>query len=452
MKILPAVRSVSVEQHVLEKEQAHAVRLAMEKMALQDEQRLMRDAGDEARMLIRQHEASRNDPASVIPSSVATRASPFTAPRAAPRPPGPPPALNDTRSHSPPADYAPQAHLPRKLSFSALVNRRRSSGTKRKASGRQASVSNPNDKIYEDPSPAEHATAAAATATMPRTSKVPMQPHDSLAVRRNPFARAKSTRQSQLTTRPPPDEPDQKKPPYKIDTARDPPSQPRDAGYKSFKNASSSATPKADEDVDIENADAVTVTRFKNGVEVRGDDIRAATSMKLRDRSERLPCPTVTSDDSSRPIVSFSRDRTRPSLGAAAEKGTASRLRIHRHGGASSEVTSSERSRTGGPTEPKPTTATSGPSLGIPQISINPLEREPLPALDTGEHMDVGVWSGDVPTISITAVPSIHIDVSEAANTAPSRPAQSANPAATHTRRTTSDGAQPTQHLSLIHI
>ncbi|KJZ79097.1 hypothetical protein HIM_01248 [Hirsutella minnesotensis 3608] len=43
----------------------------------------------------------------------------------------------------------------------------------------------------------------------------------------------------------------------------------------------------------------------KNGVEVRSDDIRAATSRRLKDRSVRLPEPTAVSDSPGRPIVSF---------------------------------------------------------------------------------------------------------------------------------------------------
>ena len=47
-------------------------------------------------------------------------------------------------------------------------------------------------------------------------------------------------------------------------------------------------------------------------LEIRGDDIRAATSMKKKDRSPQLPTPVAVSDQPGRPIVSF--DRTwRPS-------------------------------------------------------------------------------------------------------------------------------------------
>ena len=42
--------------------------------------------------------------------------------------------------------------------------------------------------------------------------------------------------------------------------------------------------------------------------EVRGEDIRAATSQKLKDRSPKLPMPTAVSDRPGRPIVSFQKD------------------------------------------------------------------------------------------------------------------------------------------------
>lgn len=69
-------------------------------------------------------------------------------------------------------------------------------------------------------------------------------------------------------------------------------------------------------------ADWTNELRLKNGVEVRSDEIRAATSKKRNDRSPRLPQPSVVSDRLGRPIVSFdkqykSSDRARES-GASA--------------------------------------------------------------------------------------------------------------------------------------
>lgn len=45
--------------------------------------------------------------------------------------------------------------------------------------------------------------------------------------------------------------------------------------------------------------------RYIDGYEVRSDDIRAATSMRKSDRSPNLPTPTAVSDKPGRPIVSF---------------------------------------------------------------------------------------------------------------------------------------------------
>ncbi|KAL1956004.1 hypothetical protein VTO42DRAFT_7904 [Malbranchea cinnamomea] len=49
-------------------------------------------------------------------------------------------------------------------------------------------------------------------------------------------------------------------------------------------------------------------TPTKNGLEIRSDEIRAATSKRLRDRSSKLPTPTAVSDRPGRPIVSFDPD------------------------------------------------------------------------------------------------------------------------------------------------
>jgi len=46
----------------------------------------------------------------------------------------------------------------------------------------------------------------------------------------------------------------------------------------------------------------------KHGMEVRSDDIRQATSMRLKDRSPKLPTPSAVSDSPGRPIVSFDRN------------------------------------------------------------------------------------------------------------------------------------------------
>ncbi|KAF7508735.1 hypothetical protein GJ744_008982 [Endocarpon pusillum] len=75
---------------------------------------------------------------------------------------------------------------------------------------------------------------------------------------------------------------------------KNPPSQSRSAGY--IKNT---IPPSVDVMPEVQTPPS------KNGIEIRGEDIRAATSMKLKDRSPKLPLPTAVSDRPGRPIVSF---------------------------------------------------------------------------------------------------------------------------------------------------
>ncbi|WYZ34384.1 hypothetical protein EsH8_I_000660 [Colletotrichum jinshuiense] len=78
------------------------------------------------------------------------------------------------------------------------------------------------------------------------------------------------------------------KPRCNVDIHRNPPSQSRNPQYTTN---TSFVKPMVDD----------TVPK-KNGVEIRGDDIRGATSMKLKDRSAKLPTPTAVSDRPGRPI------------------------------------------------------------------------------------------------------------------------------------------------------
>ncbi|KAK2026871.1 LIM domain-containing protein [Colletotrichum zoysiae] len=81
------------------------------------------------------------------------------------------------------------------------------------------------------------------------------------------------------------------KPRCNVEIHRNPPSQSRNPLYTSNSPAPKPAV-----------HDAVPK---KNGMEIRSDEIRGATSMKLKDRSAKLPTPTAVSDRPGRPIVSF---------------------------------------------------------------------------------------------------------------------------------------------------
>lgn len=79
----------------------------------------------------------------------------------------------------------------------------------------------------------------------------------------------------------------------RFDIHKNPPTQTRDPGYT--RNESTPPPAITQEDV----------PPTKDGKEIRSNDIRAATSKRLTDRSEKLPTPSAVSDRAGRPIVSF---------------------------------------------------------------------------------------------------------------------------------------------------
>lgn len=95
----------------------------------------------------------------------------------------------------------------------------------------------------------------------------------------------------------------------KTEIHRNPPSQSRNPAYTT--NARSTPSPD-------------NVPR-KHGMEIRSDEIRQATTMKLKDRSPKLPTPSAVSDSPGRPIVSFDRD-WKPPEEAADDKSDESRV------------------------------------------------------------------------------------------------------------------------------
>ncbi|KAJ5544904.1 hypothetical protein N7461_007208 [Penicillium sp. DV-2018c] len=80
------------------------------------------------------------------------------------------------------------------------------------------------------------------------------------------------------------------------ESATPPPSQSHNAGYTRNEGASPTPPPSEQKDEDF---------RPNGARERRSDDIRAATSKRRSDRSEKLPMPSAVSDRVGRPIVSF---------------------------------------------------------------------------------------------------------------------------------------------------
>ncbi|KAN0069766.1 hypothetical protein V8E54_012072 [Elaphomyces granulatus] len=136
---------------------------------------------------------------------------------------------------------------------------------------------NPEDQIYEEPEESD-SPAEENSSTVPDSSALRVKPRNSL---------------SQGYRHPPARLPDlQKVSP--VDIHKNPPSQSRNPLYKmNLPNP-----PLAD--LKVEEA-----VRTKDGIEIRSDEIRAATSMRLKDRSVKLPMPTAVSGRPGQPIVSF---------------------------------------------------------------------------------------------------------------------------------------------------
>ncbi|KAL1599624.1 hypothetical protein SLS60_007427 [Paraconiothyrium brasiliense] len=171
--------------------------------------------------------------------------------------------------------------------------RRSSSGSRRRVSA--SLFKNPNDQIYEEPEEEQAAPPPPAVTNPPAPAKLP------LGVRRNPFARVQTIKDKNLVrSNTDPIVPMKRFDRFEIQ--RNPPSQSRNAAY-----TSNSPLPRTSEDSksDVENDPEV---KKKDGKEIRSDELRAATGFKLKDRSVKLPTPTMVSDSPGRPIVSFKKD------------------------------------------------------------------------------------------------------------------------------------------------
>jgi hypothetical protein len=170
--------------------------------------------------------------------------------------------------------------------------RRKSSGSRRKISG--SLFSNPNDQIFEEPeeeSPAAPAPTPAAEEP-PKPAKLP------LGMRRNPFMRFQSIKGNPMVrSNTDPILSNKRFDRYEIQ--KNPPTQSRNAAY-----TLNPAVPKPAHD-SLTEAENEPEVKMKDGKEIRGEDLRAATGFRLRDRSPKLPTPTMVSDSPGRPIVSF---------------------------------------------------------------------------------------------------------------------------------------------------
>ncbi|OAX85344.1 hypothetical protein ACJ72_00273 [Emergomyces africanus] len=178
---------------------------------------------------------------------------------------------NGTLRQKPKVNFA----LPSDDSYSAeTVVRRKASPRTRIASSDSAKgiFRNPEDQIYEEPQEDEPPNQTDAVQSTALSSALKVKPRNSLLRGARPFPG-----RSNIV-------PAGKNLSSIFDIHKNPPSQSRNPLYKANPSPSPPATGS------IKGDDTPPT---KDGKEIRGDDIRAATSMRLKDRSAKLLCPRL---------------------------------------------------------------------------------------------------------------------------------------------------------------
>lgn len=170
------------------------------------------------------------------------------------------------------------------------VSRRRSSSGSRSRKVSGGLFRNPNDQIWEEPEEMMVET---------ETREVDPLPPPLQMKARNPISKLPTA--SHLLVRPSTSPVEGSRKLSRFDIHKNPPSQSRNPSY--LRNPLPPTPPDSVETSD--NEIRSSTPSQNNGIEIRSEDIRAATSMRLKDRSPKLPSPTVVSDRPGRPIVSF---------------------------------------------------------------------------------------------------------------------------------------------------
>ncbi|KAI5862677.1 hypothetical protein GGS23DRAFT_605571 [Durotheca rogersii] len=187
------------------------------------------------------------------------------------------------------------------------------------------------------------------------------------------------------------------KPVSRYEIHKNPPSQSRNPAYTTNNPA---GAPRTSQEVPT-----------KNGMEIRSDDIRQATSMRLKDRSVKLPTPSAVSDNPGRPIVSFDRNWQPP------EEATDSKPEESSGGGSNSRVpvVGVVKERAGSqqipPRQQPPPAIAVTPDAPVP-VASSGRALPSTPSIPSIQVNDKGSGSGpQVPTISISSdrpvIPSI---------------------------------------------
>ncbi|KAG6083978.1 hypothetical protein E4U33_004203 [Claviceps sp. LM78 group G4] len=404
--VVPTATYIERGQRWMEKEEASSLREAMEQMDIRgasqnvaddDESRIYNAALDEAAELVWQHEHGYKPPKpdgpyryrphlrknsyahartasvgaqgdDVAPSAVRhTRASRSESGSSAG-------SCHSIHGHRVSVDSAQTTALsdrkpPNPCAASTVEKRlaRRRSSLKRNISG---GVQRPfsGDQIWEEPEAAATTVTASAggRASPDKLNNTPQSPLN------------RGGRAGHPISHPAPDI----KSLNRIEIYRNPPTQSRNPLY-----TTNTGSCKAEEEPELER---------KNGVEVRSEDIRAATSRKLKDRSTKLPEPTAVSDSPGRPIVSFDSQWKAPE-----ETADISPDRLSKTAHCNVKGQSQQQQQQQIPREPMAIPCINVAEVDTPQPKATPAKGVPSISVTGGDDDSKNVR---VPTINIPAI------------------------------------------------
>ena len=186
---------------------------------------------------------------------------------------------------------------PNQKSYGSISNASRPQGSTRRRSSAKRNISGEivgsfsGEQIWEEPEEATPRGRAQEDTPAPLRIK-PRNPLNRVQFVQDVGPRSNST------------PPEQTEKLSKTEIYRNPPTQSRNPLY----TANSAPAAKTPEHKPAQDDQPASGTPTKDGLEIRSDDIRQATSMRLKDRSPKLPTPTIVSDKPGRPIVSFDKN------------------------------------------------------------------------------------------------------------------------------------------------
>ncbi|KAJ4295817.1 hypothetical protein N0V88_004519 [Collariella sp. IMI 366227] len=260
--VVPTATYIERGQRWMEKEEAVSLRQAMEDMDLKDKPKeAEKDANTESEDDKRLYNAALDEAAELVWQH-----------------------QNPGKVPQPGAPYRYRPHL-RQNSYAHARTASVGSTQKRRASGEVARKLFSGDQIWEEP---DSETPGQSQGSTQNEIASPLRPQA-----KDPLNRLQSTTKTVTETKTETD-PSLSSPEKLVDKYnihRNPPSQSRNPLYTT--NSRVATLPAEREDVPR-----------KHGMEIRSDDIKQATSMKLKDRSAKLPTPSAVSDSPGRPIKS----------------------------------------------------------------------------------------------------------------------------------------------------